>query len=602
MNWKIFSSLLLLVVFGFISAQTTLQPDTSDTAETELFDNADQESEKTEQRVYKSDSSPAEDGVNYSADQAALQKKKEVVEKIVRKASDFFENEGLAPSCKAFRSGSEWYADGMAVFVFSEKGMCYVSGKESWAVWKNLFEKEDAFGESVVSKMLSVGENGGWINFLWNNQMKYSFVRIVRKYGRRYIIGAGFYPESAEFVVEQLVRSAADMMKNNGASKVFAAISDPNGLFAHGDIYLYAYDFKGICFAHGANPALIAQDTIDWQDADGSYRNRNMIKLVREKGSAWMEYKDGAVVKRAFVLGVEDPKTNTQYIIGAGYYPAIDSDVVRTFVNRAIAHVKAVGKERAFADFSSRVKGFVNGPLTIFAYDQDGIMLADGSSPVFVGQNLMKAKDSTGQFITKGIIDLAVNQDTGWLGITNKNAYENLYVQHVDFPGGNFIIGSGYWPTSKKRSIEALVWRAEAYAKEHSIEEACDMLTKIGSEFIRGDSFVSVFTFDGICLANGLAKNDIWVASLNSKDASGKTVFDKLKNVAQSVGRGGWVTVKYAEREQEFFVRRVEKSIASKEEVTIKNKKNKQTKNNVKKEDNTDKKTLDYILTCCVYK
>ena len=601
MNWKIFSRVLLLFIFGFISAQITLQAEASDAIEKrEFLDNADQSDEKTEQRVYRSEGPIVEDGVSLSEDYIDLQKKKEVVEKLVGKASDFFENEGLAPSCKAFRSGSEWYVGGMGVFIFSEKGMCYVSGKESLVIWKNFFEKENAFGESIVSKMLSVGENGGWINFLWNNQMKYSFVRIVRKYGQRYIIGAGFYPESAEFVVEQLVRSAADMMKNNGASKVFTAISDPNGLFAHGDIYLYAYDFKGICLAHGANPALISQDTIDWQDADGSYRNRNMIKLVREKGSAWMDYKDGAMVKRAFVLGVEDPKTNTQYIIGGGYYPTIDSDAVRVFVNRAIAHVKAVGKERAFADFSSRVKGFVSGPLTIFAYDKDGVMLADGSSPVFVGQNLIKAKDSSGQFITKSIIDLALNQNTGWLGITNKNAYENLFVQHVDFPGGNFIIGSGYWPTSKKRSIEALVWRAEAYAKVHSIEETCDMLTQMGSEFIRGDSFVSVFTFDGICLANGLAKNDIWVAALNNKDATGKTVLDMLKNAAQSVGRGGWVTVKYADGEQEFFVRKIEKNIVSKEDVMVKNKKTKQIKKVVKKKDN--EKTLDYILTCCVYK
>jgi hypothetical protein len=603
MNWKIFSSVFLLFVFGFISAQTVAGSDVSDAAEaeTELLDNTDQENEKTEQKVYRTESALVEDDSSFSADGVALQKKKKITEELVDKATELFARESLAASCKAFRFGKEWHKGEISVFVFSEKGTCYVSGDESWAIWKKFFEKGVFAGVPLLEKIINVGEQGGWTNFTWNNTMKYAYLRIVHKNGQKYIIGAGFYPESTEFAVEVLVRAAADAMKTMSAAQLFTLISDPNGIFVYGDVYLYAYDFNGTCRAHGANAVLVSQDAIDWKDSDGKYRNRDMIKLVREKGFGWMEYRDGATIKRAFVLGVEDPNTKVQYIIGAGYYPAIDSDVVRAFVNKAIAHVKEVGKERAFADFSSRVKGFVNGPLTIFAYDQEGVMLADGANPIFVGQNLIKSKDSSGQFVTKNIIDFALSQDSGWLGMMNKKAYENLYVQHVDFPGGNFIIGSGYWPASKKHSIQTLVWRAEAYAKDHSIEETCDQLTQMDSEYIAGDSFVSVFTFDGICLANGPAKNDIWMTSLHKKDATGKTVFDMLKSTAQSVDRGGWVTVKYAEGEQEFFVRKVEKNIAA-QVSTVKTKKTKRVKNIQKKEVVQNKEKLEYILTCCMYK
>ncbi len=59
--------------------------------------------------------------------------------------------------------------------------------------------------------MIQKGEAGGWQTYTWNYALKFAYLKVVKKNGRDYIISTGFYPESAEFKTEQLVKSAVKM-------------------------------------------------------------------------------------------------------------------------------------------------------------------------------------------------------------------------------------------------------------------------------------------------------------------------------------------------------------------------------------------------------
>jgi cytochrome c len=122
---------------------------------------------------------------------------------------------------------------------------------------------------------------------------------------------------------EQLVgfvKKAAAFYKQNGMEKSFEEYSNPKGRFIEGELYIYAYDMKGTCVAHGANPKLIGQDLYEIQDVDGKYLIKELVKAAKN-GSGFVEYKwknpkTGEIEQK---LGYVE-KLDENYFAGSGIY------------------------------------------------------------------------------------------------------------------------------------------------------------------------------------------------------------------------------------------------------------------------------------------
>jgi putative ABC transport system substrate-binding protein len=88
-----------------------------------------------------------------------------------------------------------------------------------------------------------------------------------------------------------MVEKAAEWFKKYGREKTLAEIqrggTEKKGAFKDRDLYIFAYDFKGVCLAQGDNPRLVGKNFYDWQDADGRYNIRGHIDLASKKGSGW---------------------------------------------------------------------------------------------------------------------------------------------------------------------------------------------------------------------------------------------------------------------------------------------------------------------------
>jgi signal transduction histidine kinase len=82
---------------------------------------------------------------------------------------------------------------------------------------------------------------------------------------------------------------------------------------------------------------------------------------------------------------------------------------------RASAYIKQVGEAKAFADFSRRDGGFVEGELYVFCYDRKGINLAHGGNRAFIGRNLLHIKDPDGLEPNLLIVRMAFEQGRGWV-------------------------------------------------------------------------------------------------------------------------------------------------------------------------------------------
>lgn len=118
-------------------------------------------------------------------------------------------------------------------------------------------------------------------------------------------------------------------------------------------------------------------------------------------------------------------------------------------VKKAVAYLKANGKEKSFAEFSNPKGQFVDRDLYIFVYDMQGTNLAigNGNASKMVGKNLIEMRDADGRYIIKGFIELLNAKGKGWFDYKWPNPVSKAveqksgYVEKVD----DMIVGSGIY-------------------------------------------------------------------------------------------------------------------------------------------------------------
>jgi cytochrome c len=130
----------------------------------------------------------------------------------------------------------------------------------------------------------------------------------------------------------------------------------------------------------------------------------------------------------------------------AGPAPAATPEETKAFVVKAVAYIKEVGPDKAFADFSRPDGGFVQGELYMFCYAFDGLNKAHGGNPSFVGKNLIGVKDPDGFQVNAEIIKLAQAKGEGWIDfkwpnpVSKKIEAKSAFVTTVN----DVVCGSGY--------------------------------------------------------------------------------------------------------------------------------------------------------------
>ncbi len=502
--------------------------------------------------------------------QERIEYKQNLAKDLVHRAITFFKNNSIQRSCRTFAEDEKWQADEMYVFVIHESGVIYSHGKDNDLIWRNIDEaREDRTKKSpvklqktLIDQMREAASHDGWLNYEWNFEIKHVYVQQVQKDGRLFFLGTGFYPESHQFMAKQLVSQAVQYAKEYGVDQAFQRINNPIGAFIKGPIYLWAYDFDGISYANGRNLARVGRDHTDWQGEGGKYVVRDIIEQLQNRQDTWITYQEkGGVPIHAYVRRVKD-ENGKQYFIGGGYYPEVDADMVSDFVNRAVSHLKTKGPTIAFRDFTSYTGGFHKGPLTVFVYNMEGTILADGANPEFVGQNMLKMTDPEGRNVAREIIEKAREHGEGRTTLLTKGEYKQLYFKKVSVPAGIYIVGSGFWPDSKSMVAESLAKKAVMHMQQNPIADALRDFTTWGPDFMRGDLFIEVINYERIVIAYGPRLSYIWsVVDVDTEE--GYNVADVLIETARA--GGGWTSYSSQGRTYKMYVDEVAKELPTQE-------------------------------------
>jgi len=88
---------------------------------------------------------------------------------------------------------------------------------------------------------------------------------------------------------KKMVEQATAYIKANGEEKALQEFNKPNGKFQWRDLYVFAYDLKGVMKGH-PNPKLIGRNLYNESDSEGKLFRKEIVDLANSRGSGWVDY------------------------------------------------------------------------------------------------------------------------------------------------------------------------------------------------------------------------------------------------------------------------------------------------------------------------
>ena len=109
-----------------------------------------------------------------------------------------------------------------------------------------------------------------------------------------------------------------------------------------------------------------------------------------------------------------------------------------SMVKAAVMHIKSVGKDQAYADFTGKKSPFFDRDLYVVVYGMDGKIWAHGQNGRMVGKEMIDMKDPDGKPFVKERVELAKSKGTFWQDykftdpVTKKVLPKAMYCQKVE--------------------------------------------------------------------------------------------------------------------------------------------------------------------------
>lgn len=119
----------------------------------------------------------------------------------------------------------------------------------------------------------------------------------------------------------------------------------------------------------------------------------------------------------------------------------------QAMVGKAVAFLKANGKDKALAEFNNPKGQFVERDLYVFVLDKDGVTLANGVNGKIVGKNVSDMKDQNGKAFIKDLLAAGNSKGSGWVDyhwpdpVSQKLRPKSTYVEK----SGDWFICSGVY-------------------------------------------------------------------------------------------------------------------------------------------------------------
>jgi signal transduction histidine kinase len=107
-------------------------------------------------------------------------------------------------------------------------------------------------------------------------------------------------------------------------------------------------------------------------------------------------------------------------------------------VKKGVAFIKTSGKDKGYAEISTKGGQFSDRDLYLTVYGLDGTVRAHGANEKMIGKNLIELKDVDGKAFVKERVELAVSKGTFWQDykftnpVSKKIEPKSMYCEKLD--------------------------------------------------------------------------------------------------------------------------------------------------------------------------
>jgi cytochrome c len=149
------------------------------------------------------------------------------------------------------------------------------------------------------------------------NSFQATYVEKVEMGVDTYMIGSGMFPVSKPETMTLLVKSAVGTLQTTPDEAAFEKFTAKKGAFIRGDLFVFAIDPDGYCYAWGDEHEFIWENILGWKDDEGKPFIKKMIEQSNQ-GPGPFVYKFNKRMRVDYVEQVE--KGDKKYIVGSGFY------------------------------------------------------------------------------------------------------------------------------------------------------------------------------------------------------------------------------------------------------------------------------------------
>lgn len=492
---------------------------------------------------------------------------------LVKEAAALVRAKGEAAFSDFRISGSRWRHGETYIFVLDPGGNMLVHADPGME-GRNQLDLKDINGKPIIrgllqSAMANPDKPEGWYHYQWPvpggllPRWKSSYVKLVKApSGRTYIVGSGMYNDrmEREFVVDAVKDAVSQIEKNDQAA--FRLFHDPKGPFLAKDAYIFVYDMNGINLVLPAFPNLEGRNLLDMKDTHGKQLIREMLRLVKDGGSSWVDYmwpKPGESISTLKSSYVSRARIGDKWVlVGCGVYLADAPKAVSTVKKMTAPELMELVREgsavfeqrgeKAFPEFRKKGSRWFRDDTYFFVWTMDGIRTFHAADSASEGLNVSGLKDVLSRPIGKMFLEAAANPGgEGWVHYMYPEPgglfpmWKSSFVKRVRFPSGKqYLVGCGIYNMQMDRAfITDVVNRAAALVAEHGEEAFAQLRDKTGP-FVFMDTYVFVDDMKAVELVNGAQPSMEGKNLIDMKDVNGKFVAREYINAVKKDG-SAWV-------------------------------------------------------------
>jgi hypothetical protein len=272
------------------------------------------------------------------------------------------------------------------------------------------------------------------------------------------------YRETKDLV--SLVRDAAGVITIKGEA-AFPDFKKQPSPWRQGGTYVFVLDTAGNMVVH-PDPALEGKNELDMKDVNGKAVVKGIIEATSSdlnRNEGWFHYQwpePGTIFskwKSVFAKRVVAPSKKVYIVCSGMYNPNMEEAFLVNAVDSAAALIEKEGPG-AFDALRDKSSQFVFLGTYIFVDTPEGIEVVNGGFPDVEGKNLFDYKDPNGKYLTRELVDTALNKGSGWVDYLwpkpgeVKASKKHTYVKKAVYGDKAYAVGAGAYIKDESADAE----------------------------------------------------------------------------------------------------------------------------------------------------